>query len=1033
MKKYIKIVLMAMILALGQKVLAAESVGQKVSKRNNLRTTANCLPSSASAQLDVNNVRCLLHNGGDMWWDLTNNPRYEVPKVSNPALAKHSAFASSLWIGGLDDENNLRVAAQTYRQKGSDFYPGPLTETGGITSAVCNEWDKMYKIDKSEILAFRAAFAASQASGEPIDMNLFPAVNSWPAFGESADGRIPMAPFVDVDGNTQLYTPSAGDYPDIRPMEGGGEPDQAIWWVINDKGDIHGETGGQAVGLEIQMMAFAFATSNAINDMTFYKYKVINKSGRKLNQTYMGLWSDVDLGNPADDYVGCDVERGFGYAYNGDAIDETAGGYGEHPPSFGMDFFQGPKGDKGDLLDMAKFVYYTNNNSLSGEPEVASHYYGYLRGFWKDGSTMTYGGNGFHGTVETDFMFPGDPGACGNASGWSELSEGNPPGDRRFLMSAGPFTLGLGAQNNIITGAVWARNDQNAQLGSICDLLSADDLAQALFDARFQLLDGPDAPQLAITEFDQSLVLNWDYDNSGLYNNYHESYAQIDPALASQNVSDPEFEFQGYMVFQLRDATVSASELFDTDRARLLTQCDIKDGISTIVNRNVTNVPGVVDPLIIDEVMVEGADNGIFHSISATEDLFADGSDRRLVNYRNYFYGVLAYAYNSIPSDGKQFVQGNRFFKNVSAMPHKTEFEAYGTILGSVFGEGIPMYQIAGLGNGGNPVHLQSETEAIILENGSTGRIGYLANAAPIKVRVINPKEVKRGKYIVEVVKDEAFGPLDTITELEGLVVEQEFIEWKLFHQGDEVYRSTYIRRTDSSGAHTFRPAPLTAVERIVPGHGIAIAVRNPASAADTSDNYDPILEASVTYANPMQAWLSGYGDSDEADVADWIMAGRDTLDRGRQIPQLRAAGIYDPNQNFEKLIGGSWAPMCLARSFVSNDSKNKVGPGIDVGLGAPVFTMRADSMVSLAQLPDVDIVITKDRSKWSKCVVVETCLNRLAGSGAHPLSLKWQNGLNPDLSPIAGSTSIANQGWSYFPGYAIDVNTGQRLNIFFG
>ena len=90
---------------------AAEPVGVQRKAISGFRTAEACLPPSASSQLDINNVRALLHNGGDMWWDLVGNPRYEVPKGSN----RHSMFASSLWIGGLDDAGQLRVAAQTYR------------------------------------------------------------------------------------------------------------------------------------------------------------------------------------------------------------------------------------------------------------------------------------------------------------------------------------------------------------------------------------------------------------------------------------------------------------------------------------------------------------------------------------------------------------------------------------------------------------------------------------------------------------------------------------------------------------------------------------------------------------------------------------------------------------------------------------------------------------------------------------------------------------------------------------------------------
>ena len=84
---------------------------------------AACSPGAGRTDLDLNNVRALIFTSGDMWWDLNNAPRYEVPKGSN----KHSAFASALWIGGVDNGGNVKVAAMTYRQSGNDFWPGPRT------------------------------------------------------------------------------------------------------------------------------------------------------------------------------------------------------------------------------------------------------------------------------------------------------------------------------------------------------------------------------------------------------------------------------------------------------------------------------------------------------------------------------------------------------------------------------------------------------------------------------------------------------------------------------------------------------------------------------------------------------------------------------------------------------------------------------------------------------------------------------------------------------------------------------------------
>src|SRR5688572_4932623 len=94
-------------------------------KTGQLKTTASCKPAEAAIDLDINNVRARLMTGGDMWWDNgTSQARYEVPKGS----LKSSLFAGSVWIGGFDPQRQLKVAAQTYRQSGNDYWPGPLDQ-----------------------------------------------------------------------------------------------------------------------------------------------------------------------------------------------------------------------------------------------------------------------------------------------------------------------------------------------------------------------------------------------------------------------------------------------------------------------------------------------------------------------------------------------------------------------------------------------------------------------------------------------------------------------------------------------------------------------------------------------------------------------------------------------------------------------------------------------------------------------------------------------------------------------------------------
>ena len=77
--------------------------GQKEIKNRLMKYASDCEPASAQADLDINNVRTRILNGGDMWWDLSN-ARYEIPKLQDlNAVRKNSLFAGAIWIGGEDE------------------------------------------------------------------------------------------------------------------------------------------------------------------------------------------------------------------------------------------------------------------------------------------------------------------------------------------------------------------------------------------------------------------------------------------------------------------------------------------------------------------------------------------------------------------------------------------------------------------------------------------------------------------------------------------------------------------------------------------------------------------------------------------------------------------------------------------------------------------------------------------------------------------------------------------------------------------
>src|SRR6056297_3352455 len=87
---------------------------KKGNKKEIKSVGAGCLPPNASRYLQFNNVKAMIHNGGDMWWDLASSAQYFVPKSGNVS----ALFAGSIWVGGKDTNGQLRFAGHTFRDGG---------------------------------------------------------------------------------------------------------------------------------------------------------------------------------------------------------------------------------------------------------------------------------------------------------------------------------------------------------------------------------------------------------------------------------------------------------------------------------------------------------------------------------------------------------------------------------------------------------------------------------------------------------------------------------------------------------------------------------------------------------------------------------------------------------------------------------------------------------------------------------------------------------------------------------------------------
>ena len=329
--------------------------------------TAGCSPAVALASIEFNNVRARIDaTGGSMWQDRANSAAfYNVPKQNSENDPFYTAiYAGALWIGGVDPQNQLKVAAVQFRQGGAnDFWPGPLSNDGNaqVSAQTCEIFDQFFGISRRMVNEF---VAWKQDPSSNPGYQIPSAILNYPGKGNTVKKKqLPyyvaeeLAPFFDVDGDT-YYEPEDGDYPkydligdvDCRTTR---DPrlfgDTTLWFVFNDIGDgnPHTESQGAPIGMEIRGQAFAFATNDEVNDMTFYNYELINRSSFTFTNTYFGQWVDSDLGYSNDDYVGCDASRGLGYCYNGDNTDDITNpngnpGYGTTPPFIGVDFFEGP-------------------------------------------------------------------------------------------------------------------------------------------------------------------------------------------------------------------------------------------------------------------------------------------------------------------------------------------------------------------------------------------------------------------------------------------------------------------------------------------------------------------------------------------------------------------------------------------------------------------------------------------------------------------------------------------------------------------
>ena len=186
-------------------------------------------------------------------------------------------------------------------------------------------------------------------------------------------------------------------------------------------------------------------------------------------------------------------EEHLAFTYNRDFQDGfggcTCGNYDTHCeeiPIWGVKYLSGYRNTPSEPVVLSSFMPINNLGldptlvEATGDPFYAEEFYNYMQGKWKDGTSLTQGGDGYdpNGTP-TNFAFPNNP---SNPEGWSMCTADLPNGDRRYIMIFGPLSFNPNDNIHLDFAVLWVP-DVPHPCPDVSPLIEAGQIAQNWFDA----------------------------------------------------------------------------------------------------------------------------------------------------------------------------------------------------------------------------------------------------------------------------------------------------------------------------------------------------------------------------------------------------------------------------------------------------------------------------------------------------------------------------------------------------------------------
>ncbi len=388
----------------------------------------------------------------------TYYPFMTIENILNGLYTSSPLYEAGLWLGGKVD-NEVRIAIAEYND---EYVPGPMV--GGS-----------HQPDDPD-------FRVYQLYSDSLSGNPNWDYNNWPV----------------EQGAPWLSAPWCETVPDMIG-------DQMTWAVYNDADPAqHINDAGQTapLGVEVRQTAFAWDTDGALSTTIFMRFEIFNKGGNAIEDFYLSLWADPDLGQASDDLVACDTLRSLGICYN----DGPDADYGSAPPAIGFVLLQGPLVYSGNPVDTGKmwgtlqpgyqnlgmtaFSKYRNG----ADPGNSTETYDFMQGLNRDGSPYINPSTG----IATTFMHSGDP-----VTGTGDLDADSD--DRRFMLTTGPVTFGPGDSLELIAAVVIGAGAW--PLNSVTALRANVEIAKQTYEIDFGAV--PPTPTLVAAMQPDTLYMFW--------------------------------------------------------------------------------------------------------------------------------------------------------------------------------------------------------------------------------------------------------------------------------------------------------------------------------------------------------------------------------------------------------------------------------------------------------------------------------------------------------------------------------------------